>query len=251
VHLAFRRRAEEPEDIKRLETFMSLGIRYLFAEVPHTYELVNHILTFGLDMLWRKKAAAHAARGSEGIWLDMCTGTGELAVYLGRHHRENTLVIGGDFCLPMLMKAQEKPEGNSISWLQTDAKGLPFQSQALDLITVGFGTRNLNTDRETLLACFREFRRVLKPGGRFVIVETSQPSSPLVRWAFHTYVRLLVTPVGQAISGSRAGYAYLSQTIRAFYDSEELRDLLLESGFGHVSFQSLLFGIGAIHESVN
>lgn len=230
---------------------MSKRIRKLFAEVPKTYELVNHILTFGLDMLWRKKAAARAARGSGGIWLDMCTGTGELAAYLERYHRESTLVIGGDFCLPMLAKAQEKRGAKSISWLQTDAVRLPFQSMTLDLITVAFGTRNLNTSREALLACFREFRRVLKSSARFVIVETSQPLSPLVRWVFHSYVRLFVRPVGQVISGSGAGYAYLSQTIRAFYSSEELKDLLLEAGFSHVSFQPLLFGIGAIHESVN
>jgi demethylmenaquinone methyltransferase/2-methoxy-6-polyprenyl-1,4-benzoquinol methylase len=201
-------------------------------------------------MLWRKKAAAQAASGSEGIWLDLCTGTGELAVSLTRYQPEGRLVIGGDFCLPMLAKAQEKREAKSVSWLQTDAQRLPFGNEALNLITVGFGTRNLNTSRETLLACFKEFRRVLEPGARFIIVETSQPTSPLVRWAFHSYVRLFVRPVGQALSGSRAGYAYLSQTVRGFYNSEELRDLLVRAGFVRVTYQPLLFGIGAIHESV-
>jgi demethylmenaquinone methyltransferase/2-methoxy-6-polyprenyl-1,4-benzoquinol methylase len=230
---------------------MSKPIQKLFAEVPKTYELVNHILTFGLDMLWRRKAAARAASGSGGIWLDMCSGTGEMAGYLERHRRRNGLVIGGDFCLPMLAEAHRKRRSRSITWLGTDAARLPFRDNALDLITVAFGTRNLHTSRRALLTIFREFRRVLKPGGRFVIVETSQPKSSLVRWAFHTYVRLFVKPVGQAISGSKTGYSYLSQTIRAFYGSEELRELLLESGFSTVSVQRLLFGVGAIHESVN
>ena len=230
---------------------MSKRIRQLFAEVPKTYELVNHILTFGLDILWRKKAASRAAVGSGDVWLDVCTGTGEMAGYLERYRRHNPFVIGGDFCLPMLEEAHRKRKDCSITWLGTDAARLPFRDSAIDLITVAFGTRNLHTSRQALLTTFREFRRVLKPGARFVIVETSQPSSALVRWAFHTYVRLFVKPVGQAISGSEGGYSYLSQTIRAFYGSEELRELLLESGFSTVSVQRLLFGIGAIPESVN
>lgn len=230
---------------------MSRNIRQLFAEVPKTYELVNHILTFGLDMLWRRKAALRVVVGSGDVWLDVCTGTGEMAGYLERYRRHNALVIGGDFCLPMLAEAHRKRESCSISWLGTDATRLPFRDGALDLITVAFGTRNLHTSRQALLTTFREFRRVLKPGARFVIVETSQPTSSLVRWAFHTYVRLFVKPVGQLISGSKVGYSYLSQTIRAFYGSEELSELLLEAGFSTVSVQRLLLGVGAIHESVN
>jgi demethylmenaquinone methyltransferase/2-methoxy-6-polyprenyl-1,4-benzoquinol methylase len=230
---------------------MPTRIRTMFAEVPKTYELVNHILTFGLDILWRRKAVARAVAGSGDVWLDMCTGTGEMAGYLEGYRRRNGLVIGGDFCLPMLAEAHRKRGNRLITWLGTDATRLSFRDNALDLITVAFGTRNLNTSRQALLAIFREFRRVLKPGGRFVIVETSQPKSSLVRWAFHAYVRLFVKPVGQVISGSKVGYSYLSQTIRAFYGSEELRELLLESGFSTVSFRRLLLGIGAIHESVN
>ncbi len=229
---------------------MTRHLRTLFSEVPKNYELVNHVITFGLDILWRRKAARIASQCEGRLLLDMCTGTGEMARNLQRLSGGNSLVIGADFCHEMLTKAQESSGLSNLSFVETEAAGLPFGDNALDLITVAFGTRNLNINRQMLGETFREFRRALRPGGRFLIIETSQPPYSIIRWILHAYVRVFAKPVGTAISRSSAGYSYLSHTIRTFYTAEELKTILLDSGFSTVAFNRLLFGIAAIHQAV-
>lgn len=229
---------------------MSKAVQRIFSDVPQTYELINHILTFGLDILWRRKAARMAAAGGGKLWLDVCSGTGEMTIYLGRLARDNTKVIAADFSLPMLRKIKEKPDASGISFTLADATSLPFQDGALDLIIISLGTRNLNVRRENLIRCFKEFHRVLKPGGRFINLETSQPPCSLIRKLFHLYVRLVVKPVGSFLSGSKSGYAYLSYTIPRFYPAVELADILRQAGFAPVSYIRMHFGLVAIHKAV-
>ncbi|MBI2854165.1 MAG: ubiquinone/menaquinone biosynthesis methyltransferase [Chloroflexi bacterium] len=226
---------------------MTKGIQKIFSEVSRTYELVNHVLTMGLDIPWRRQAARIAVSDGGRKWLDICTGTGETAVYLDRLSRGKAHVVALDFTPGMLRTAAAKKETGRISFVLGDARALPFADASLDLITIAFGTRNININRDTLLRCFRDFTRVLKPGGRFVNVETSQPQSRIVRWMFHSYIGLVVRRIGGLISGSSAGYSYLSHTIPRFYDAEDLADILLESGFSSVDIQRRFFGIAAIH----
>lgn len=226
------------------------SIQRIFSEVPQTYELVNHVLTFGLDSLWRRKAARIAAAGGGKLWLDVCSGTGEMAVCLSRLAGQNTKVIAADFSLPMLNKIREKPEGSKIFFTLADASSLPFPDCTFDLVTISLGTRNLNVRRETLIESFREFYRVLKPGGRFVNLETSQPPAGLMRKLFHLYVRLVVKNIGSLLSGSKAGYSYLSYTIPRFYRADELADIMRQAGFDEVSFNRVILGVAAIHEAV-
>jgi demethylmenaquinone methyltransferase/2-methoxy-6-polyprenyl-1,4-benzoquinol methylase len=114
---------------------------------------------------------------------------------------------------------------------------------------MSFATRNVNLNREVLLRAFAELHRVLKPGGLFVNLETSQPDSAFIRKCFHLYVKLLVKPVGRLISGSNVAYAYLSRTIPRFYAAEELASIMREAGFSEVYFRRLLLGAAAIHEA--
>ena len=186
---------------------MSEGVRKIFAEVPRTYELVNHLLTFGMDMVWRRRAVRIAVKDGGSRWLDVCSGTGETAAYLSRRAPAGTEVFAADFSEPMLRQAAMKPEAGRIEFLRAEADDLPFDDNSLDLVTISFATRNINTSRNGLLRCFREFHRVLKPGGRFVNLETSQPSSRLLRSLLHVYVRLVVRRLGGAISGSDPGMA--------------------------------------------
>ncbi len=228
---------------------MAKGIQKLFSEVPRTYECVNHILTFGMDIVWRKKAAKIGSASSVGThWVDMCSGTGEMAAYLQRLANKNTHVYAADFSFPMLSRALLKPEGKQIHFSLSDIRTLPFGDNVFDLITISFATRNINLNRNVLIQCFQEFHRVLKPGGVFVNLETSQPSSPVIRSLFHIYIKLFVKPIGSIISGSRAGYTYLSQTIPKFYTGVELDQLMRTAGFHEVNHQKLLFGIAAIHQ---
>jgi len=217
------------------------------TQVSATYELVNHILTFGHDTLWRKRVAKIAAAFGGSKWADMCTGTGETAAYLSRLASPETTVHAVDFSLPMMAVAKKKPEAQNISFIVSDVKALKFPDNDLDLITISFATRNINLNRESLIQTFTEFCRVLKPGGQFINLETSQPSSKVVRLIFHAYVKLFVKPVGGLLSGSYNGYAYLKQTIPRFYPPEELNNIMYQAGFKNVTYKKLMFGIAAIH----
>jgi len=229
---------------------MNKGIQKIFAEVPQTYELVNHILTFGFDILWRKKAVNIAVRQGGTHWLDVCSGTGETANYLANHASATTNVYAADFSLPMLTEATRKLNGERIHFALSDVKQLPFPNDTFDLITISFATRNINTSREALENSFREFHRVLKPGGQFVNLETSQPQFVIIRKLFHLFIKIFVKPIGSLISGSRAGYTYLSSTIPRFYPAEELTGILKSAGFPTVTYRNMLFGVAAIHQSV-
>jgi demethylmenaquinone methyltransferase/2-methoxy-6-polyprenyl-1,4-benzoquinol methylase len=229
---------------------MKEGIRKIFSEVPETYELVNHILTFGMDILWRKKAAQIAVEGNGSMWMDVCSGTGEMAVYLRRLAPENTRVFASDFSFPMIQKALQKKESSAITFIVSDINALPFPDNTFDLVTISFAVRNINLDREKFLQALREINRVLKPGGRFVAVETSQPKSEIIKKIFHVYIRLAVKPIGKLISGSKSAYTYLSSTIPRFYPAGEFAEIIKQAGFSEVSFKRLLFGVTAIHKAI-
>lgn len=228
----------------------SPSIREIFAEVPKTYELANHILTGGLDTFWRSRAAAAASAAGGARWLDVCAGTGETALALSRRAGPDTKVFAADFSLPMMRQARARGRGAGAAFVAAAATALPFPDDSLDLVTVSFATRNLNTSAEALCASFREFRRVLRPGGVFVNLETSQPPSPIVRGVFHGHARFVVSPIGRLISGSRAGYAYLSHTLPRFHGADELAEILREAGFSQVDYRRMTFGVVAIHRAV-
>jgi demethylmenaquinone methyltransferase/2-methoxy-6-polyprenyl-1,4-benzoquinol methylase len=222
-------------------------IEDIFSRVPATYERVNHVLTFGLDIVWRKRAARLAARAGGGRWIDMCTGTGETAAYLSRSAGPETGIYALDLSPSMMAVARERPESERIRFVAGDTKDLPFPDGSFDLITMSFATRNLNLSKESLIRSFSEYRRILKPGGRFVNLETSQPSQPLFRKCVHAYVKLSVKSIGGRISGSRSAYAYLAATIPRFYAPEELSCILRHSGFSRVTYLRQLGGVAAIH----
>jgi len=226
------------------------GVQSMFAEVPATYELVNHVLTLGLDILWRRRAARIAAKAGGTDWADMCTGTGEMAIYLSRLAPKGTKIFAIDFSSPMMEKARKKPQASGITFVEADIKALPFDDASFDLITMSFATRNINLSRDILARSFAEYYRVLRPGGRFVNLETSRPPFALIRKCFDLYVKLFVKQIGSRISGARTAYAYLAGTIPRFYGAEELAQIMREAGFDSVSFKRLMFGAAAIHQAI-
>ena len=182
--------------------------------------------------------------------MDICSGTGEMAFYLSRLAPERTQVFAVDFALPMVDQALKKKDSHKIFFILSDINVLPFPDKTFDLVTISFATRNINLNRERLLQSLQEIKRILKPKGRFVSLETSQPSSSLIRKLFHIYVRLAVKPIGQIISGSKSAYSYLSHTIPRFYSTEEFAEILLQAGFAQVTFERMLFGVTAVHTAV-
>jgi demethylmenaquinone methyltransferase/2-methoxy-6-polyprenyl-1,4-benzoquinol methylase len=229
---------------------MSNGVKKVFSEVPRTYDLLNHMLTFGRDKKWRSKAAEIAAEGGGTDWIDVCTGTGDMAIALLSRAEEGTAVYVSDFYEPMMGVARLKAESGRLKFVTADLRSLPFGDNFFDLVTISFATRNINTSMKHLNECFLEIYRVLKPGGRLINLETSQPESGFVRFFFHLYVRLFVKNFGRLISGSKLAYDYLSHTIPRFYTAEKLADILLEAGFREVQIHRMFMGMSAVHKAV-
>ncbi len=254
-------------------------LRSVYSRIARKYEMTNHILTFGLDILWRKKAAKMAVEATTHrceqygntreagssmapeFWLDTCTGTGEMAAYLSRLVSENVSgnasenasnnvkVYGVDFSREMLTEAVKKPATAEIRFCGGDMNFLPFPDDTFSLVTMAFATRNNNPDRETLVHRFSEICRVLKSGGLFVNVETSQPPSQFIRQLVHIYIKLYVKRADLVLSGSRKGYAYLAESTLRFYGAEELAVILKEAGFVEVEPTKLMFGVAAVHKA--
>jgi len=225
-------------------------IRAIFSEVHGRYELVNHLMTLGLDVGWRRAAAKAASRAAgAGVWADICTGTGELAVRLSGLAPEGTRVAAVDFSLEMLAEAAKKREVGRIDFIAARAGMLPFKDATLDLVTMAFATRNINTSREELTAAFAEFHRVLKPGGCFVNLETSQPAYSFIKTCYRTYVKYFVSMVGNILSGTRSGYTYLASSIPLFHDAPALAGIMEDAGFKEVRYRRLFLGAAAIHQA--
>lgn len=229
---------------------MNKGILKVFSEVAHHYELVNHVLTFGLDIPWRKRAARVAAAGGGALWLEVCSGTGEMAANLVKYASPETKIMASDFSLPMLSKAKDKEELKSASISLADSMQLPFPNDMFDLVIISFATRNITPSRERLIAFLKEFHRILKPGGRFINLETSQPSLTPLRIAFRFYTKQIIKLAGRLISGSKTGYAYLAHTVPRFFNAKGLSDILYEAGFSKVNHIKMTFGAVAVHRAV-
>jgi len=238
------------------------GVRKIYREVAPTYELVNHVLTFGMDILWRKRAARlaakiranekHASRTSRPFRiLDMCCGTGEmvrdLAVRMHGKTAPKAKIYAADGSPSMISRAKNKKHLRTVTFILADAGRLPFPDRTFDLITVSFSTRNLNPNPQAMLSYLQEFIRILKPGGTFLNLETSQPPLPIIRALYHLYIRSVVKPLGYLISGSRGGYNYLSYTMPRFYDAQGFSSLCRRAGFSFVRHRLLFFGVAAIH----
>lgn len=229
---------------------MNQFIRQIFSEVSRTYERANRIFTLGRDVSLRKKVVSMATLGNNGRYLDVCTGTGETAIMLSDKVSAESQIVAIDFSPEMVEMATAKPEAQKILFVLGDVASLPFRDESFDVITLTFATRNITANRASLLQCLREFLRVLKPGGRYINLETSQPSAGPVRWLFHALVKTFVPFIGQAISGSKAGYKYLSQSIPLFYGADEFSEIIREAGFEDVRCTREFLGAVAIHFAV-
>lgn len=224
-------------------------IRGMFGAITPTYDRLNFLFSGSLDRRWRRRAALEATRGLVPCRriLDLATGTGDLAFALSRAVRAASApaeIAGADFTRPMLREALRK-FGPAFRWIEADAVALPLRSGEWDAVTIAFGLRNI-ADKPAALA---EMARLLRPGGRAVILEFSQPRNPLFR-AFYDFYSFVVMPrVGHWISGSDA-YLYLAQSIRSFWPPVELSAQMQAAGFAQINAIPLLAGVVYLHVGV-
>jgi demethylmenaquinone methyltransferase/2-methoxy-6-polyprenyl-1,4-benzoquinol methylase len=211
------------------------AVRRMFDRITPVYDVMNRVMTVGLDQRWRRLAAASAVREGDRV-LDACCGTGDLAIAC---RRAGGRVTGLDFSEAMLARAREKDP--AIEWVHGDLLALPFDAGVFDAATVGFGARNV----ADLEAGFGELRRVLRPGGRLVCLEITRPRGvlrPFFRFWFDGIVPLL----GRVLPGGEA-YTYLPASVRRFPGPEELAALLAQAGFAEIRWNVLGGGIVALH----
>ena len=224
-------------------------VRAMFDAIAPRYDLLNSLLSARLHHGWRRVAAAQAALRPGDTALDVCTGTGDLAIQLARRVGREGRVIGGDFSLPMLRLGERKARRCApavVRMTLADAQALPYPSDVFDAVTVAFGIRNV-ADIERGLG---EMARVARPGGRVVILEFNQPRNralrALWRWLSFRFIPL----VGGLVSGRRHAYEYLPSSVDVFQTREELTSLMERAGLGDVRVTDLMFGTVVVHRGV-
>ena len=226
----------------------------MFTAVPPRYDLINSIITLGQDRRWRRRAGLTCLDAKPQCVLDLGCGTGDLTINLARLAEKDTEIIGLDYSLPMLSRAHQKAVRASVVdkviFIHGEATRLPFPGNHFDAVAISFAFRNLTYKNPVGPLHLAEVIRVLRPGGRYVIVESSQPENRLVRAFFHLYLRAFVRPVGTLLSGNRGAYRSLAESAARFYSPQEVREMLLSAGFTDVNYRPLLFGAAGIHVAV-
>jgi demethylmenaquinone methyltransferase/2-methoxy-6-polyprenyl-1,4-benzoquinol methylase len=220
----------------------------MFDRIAGRYDLLNSVMTAGLHHRWRQRAADRTELGPGDAALDVCCGTGDLALELAARVAPDGRVIGCDFSEPMLDLAREKAAAQDVAGVRfewADALRLPYDDGRFDAVTVGFGVRNL----ADLDAGLREMRRVLRPGGRLVILEITQPTRPPLSTFYSLWFDRVVPALG-ALAGDPEAYSYLPESVRSFPSPRGLAEKMDAVGLERLHWTVLAGGIIAIHSGV-
>jgi demethylmenaquinone methyltransferase/2-methoxy-6-polyprenyl-1,4-benzoquinol methylase len=224
-------------------------VQGIFSRIAPRYDLFNRLSSFGIDRHWRREAVRMARLTPDSAALDLAAGTGDLTLRIARQGCPAS-VIGTDFVPEMLAVAERKADAyrgpTRVSFSVADAQALPFEDARFDVVTIAFGVRNL-PDRA---ANFGEVLRVLKPGGRYLILEFSTPPNRLFRALYHFYNRIVLPGLGGLLTGDRASFEYLNDSILRFPPQQALADELRAAGFSEVTWRNLTFGVVAVHRAV-
>jgi len=221
-------------------------IQQMFGTIAPRYDFLNRMLSFGIDRRWRKKAVRLLKYREGSRILDVATGTGDVALEIARTTPPSVKITGADFCKEMVdlgqLKAAQSPYAARIDFKVAPCEDLPFPNETFDSITIAFGIRNV-VDRNLGLA---EMWRVLRPGGRMIILEFSTPRSQLFRQIYYFYFRRLLPVIGGLVSKYNA-YKYLPDSVLEFPPHEEFAAMIEEAGFHSVHIRELTFGIASIY----
>ena len=225
-----------------------VAVNSMFGRIARRYDLANRLLSGGVDIWWRRRLVSALRSARPKDILDLATGSGDVAFAISRGLPSTVKIVGMDFCQPMLDEAEAKKKNadstryQNVTFRPGDALSLPCEDSGFDAVTIAFGLRNL-ADRPKGL---REMRRVLRPGGRLYVLEFSQP----YRWfrpLYYFYLRRLLPAIAGLVTGDRAAYEYLNNTISEFPDRASLSTEIRAAGFSDVRAEALTLGIVALH----
>ena len=222
-------------------------VRRHFNRVAPKYDLMNTLLSFGIQYAWKRTAIRMMGLSGGDRVLDVCGGTADLSLMAARHTGTGGLTVVYDINRAMLQAGQPKvrqsPYGGQIQFVQGDAETIPYPDQTFDAAMVGFGIRNVTHMEQG----FREMHRVLKPGGIFMCLEFSKPVNPVFRWLYDMYSFYVMPFLGQLLAGSAESYSCLPETIRLFHLPDEMSNILADIGFKEVTYRRLTNGIAVVH----
>ena len=220
-------------------------VAQMFDNISENYDELNRVISFGIDVKWRKKVVAIVGGNSPKQILDIATGTGDLAIMLSQLHPDK--IIGLDISEGMLSVGKEKIAKANLSemieMIVGDSENMPFEDAAFDAITVSFGVRNFaNLDKG-----LQEINRVLKPGGILVILETSVPRKFPYKQGYHFHTSVILPIIGKLFSKDKVAYSYLSESANSFPFGEKFNNILLKNGFSTATDMPVTFGVASIY----
>lgn len=212
-------------------------VKKIFDSIAWRYDLLNHLLSFGMDIYWRKKAIKITGLSSETILLDVACGTGDVAIEARKQGAIN--IFGADYSFEMLKLFEKKSGWIKKRTVQMVAENLPVKDESVSNITVAFGVRNFYDIQEG----FNSFYRILKREGKATIIEFRLPSNPFLKGLYKFYFKKILPAVGGLISGNREAYKYLPRSVEEFDEKINMPELLRNAGFRKIEVYSLTFGI--------
>lgn len=222
------------------------SIQKMFGSIARRYDRTNAVLSLGLHRYWNRALVKRVATHHMDTWLDLCSGTGDIAYEHLRSSRSSQRVTLVDFSPEMLACARDKAgklqQQHQISFIQADVQNLPLDDRSASVATMAYGIRNVKNPQQ----CFEEVFRVLKPGGVFGILELTQPANPMIRWGHGLYLRGFLPVLGKWLTDNREAYHYLCNSIKSFTPAAELEMMLRKAGFTSTSIHAMTFGTATI-----
>lgn len=223
-------------------------VRDMFAQIAPRYDLLNHVLSLNIDKRWRAKTLKKLNLQPGVPVLDVCTGTGDLALAISRKLGEDTEVVGTDFCPQMLDIAREKQSraipDHELRFLEADTQNLPFSDNYFQCVSVAFGLRNVNDTLKGL----REMIRVARPGGTIAVLEFSKPTMFGLKQVYNAYFQYVLPRIGQAMAkNDRSAYEYLPQSVQQFPSGEALANVMRQAGLENVQLLPMTLGVVTLY----
>ncbi len=224
-------------------------VKKIFENVSGRYDLMNDFMSLGIHRVWKKSMLDWLAPRRGQSLIDVAGGTGDIAFNFIKRAKTGASATILDLTESMMIEGKKKtidlPEESQINWVCGDAMSMPFSNSTFDVYTISFGIRNVTNISKTLSEAYR----VLKPGGRLMILEFSSVNNDLISWIYDKYSFNIIPKLGEFVSNDRESYQYLVESIRKFPNQEKFSEMIINEGFRKVKYRDLTFGIAALHSA--